>query len=158
MGDNPETVTGGCMCGAVRYEAIGEPLEIGHCHCLSCRRHTGAPGLTWVMFEVDKIRFTGRERSVYNSSSGVERAFCSQCGTPLTWEGRSRAWDRPIIEFLISTLDDPERFVPDQHWFHEERIAWFDVADDLPRYRGVGMKDEEPYRHGPATEGPQAGK
>ncbi len=156
MGENPKTVTGGCMCGAVRYEAIGEPLEVGHCHCHSCRRHTGAPVVSFVMFEADKVRFTGRERSIYNSSPGVKRAFCGQCGTPLTWEGRSRAWNRPIIEFHISTLDDPDCFAPDRHWFHEERIAWFDVADDLPRYRGVGMKDEEPYRHGPATEGPQA--
>ncbi len=118
MDDNPEIVTGGCMCGAVRYEAIGEPLDVGYCHCHSCRRHTGAPVVTFVMFEADQVRFTGRERSIYNSSPGVGRAF-----------------------------------VPDRHWFHEERIAWFDVADGLPRYRGVGMKDEEPYRHGPATEG-----
>ena len=156
MNDQTISATGGCMCGAVRYEAIGDPLVVGHCHCHSCPRHTGAPVVTFVMFEADQVRFTGRERSIYNSSPGVGRAFCGQCGTPLTWEARSRAWDRPIIEFHISTLDDPDAFVPDRHWFHEERIAWFDVADGLPRYRGVGMKDEEPYRHGPATEGPQA--
>ena len=145
MGDNPETVTGGCMCGAVRYEAIGERLEVGHCHCHSCRRHTGAPVVTFVMFEADKVRFTGRERSIYNSSPGVERAFCDQCGTPLTWEGHARKWDRPIIEVHISSLDDPDAFVPDRHWFHGGRIAWFDVADGLPRYRGVGIDGEEPY-------------
>ncbi len=48
MGDNHGTVTGGCMCGAVRYEAIGELLGVGHCHCASCRRHTGAPVVTFV--------------------------------------------------------------------------------------------------------------
>lgn len=157
MSEQSRPAVGGCMCGAVRYEAIGEPLEVGHCHCHSCRRITGAPVVTWVMFEAGKVHFTGRERSIYKSSPGVERAFCSQCGTPLTFEGRSRAWERPIIEFYISTFDNPENFVPDRHWFHVERIDWFDVADGLPRYRGVGMKDEEPYRYGPATEGPQAG-
>jgi len=38
-----QKVTGGCMCGAVRYEAIGEPMTVAYCHCSSCRRHTGAP-------------------------------------------------------------------------------------------------------------------
>jgi hypothetical protein len=134
------------MCGAVRYEAIGEPLGVGHCHCHSCRRHTGAPVVTFVAFRADQVHFTGNERSIYNSSLGVERAFCNQCGTSLTWEGFARTWDSSIIEFHISTLDDPDSFVPDRHWFHVEHIAWFDVADGLPRYRGVGMKDEEPYR------------
>ncbi len=96
MGDNAGKITGGCLCGAVRYEAIGEPLEVGHCHCYSCRHHTGVPVVSWVMFEADKVRFTGRERSIYNSSPGVDRAFCGQCGTTLTRERRSRAWDRRI--------------------------------------------------------------
>ncbi len=157
MGDDPVTLTGGCMCGAVRYEAIGEPLGIGYCHCHSCRGHTGAPVVTYVGFKADQVRFIGRERSVYNSSPGVGRAFCNQCGTPLTWEGFTRTWNSTIIEFHISTLDDPDSFVPEEHWLHEERIAWFDVADGLPRYRGVGMKGEEPYRHGPVTEGHPAG-
>jgi hypothetical protein len=144
----------------VRYEAVREPLDVGHCHCHchchSCRRHTGAPVVTFVAFEANKLRFTARDRSIYNSSPGVERAFCGQCGTPSTWEGRSGPQDTPIIEFHISTLDDPDDFVPDRHWYHEERIAWFDVADDLPRYRGVGTEGEKPYRRGPATEVAQA--
>jgi len=151
MSDKTMPITGGCLCGAVRYEAIGEPLEVGHCHCHSCRRQTGAPVVTFVMFEADKVRFTGRERSIYNSSPGVERAFCGQCGTPLTWEGDYMGimGEHVIIEFYISTFDDPDAFVPDRHWYHEERIAWFDVADGLPRYRGEGIDGEEPYRHGP---------
>lgn len=139
------------MCGAVRYEASGKALCVGHCHCHSCRRHTGAPVATYVVFEADKVRFTQRDRSIYNSSPGVKRGFCDQCGTPLTWEGDYR---EHVIYFHISTLDDPDAYVPELHWHHEERIAWFDVADALPRYRGGG---EEPYRHGPATEGPPAG-
>ncbi len=141
---------GGCMCGAVRYEAVGEPIAVGHCHCRSCRRHTGAPVVTFVMFEPGQIRFTKGERSIYVSSPGVGRGFCNQCGTPLTWEGI--AFDRQIIEFHISTTDYPDTYVPDRHWFHEERIAWFDVADGLPRYRTLSSS-ETPYAYGPATNG-----
>ena len=130
MSDNPEAVTGGCMCGAVRYEAIGEPLEIGYCHCHSCRRHTGAPVVALVFFEADKVRFTKRQRSIYNSSPGVERGFCDQCGTSLTWEGKYGG--RAVINIHISTFDDPDPHVPESCFFHEERIAWFDVADGPP--------------------------
>jgi hypothetical protein len=153
MSDQSKPATGGCMCGAVRYEVIGEPLEVGHCHCHSCRRHTGAPVVTFVVFEVDKVRFSGHERSIYKSSPGVKRAFCGQCGTSLTWEGVYG--EHVIIEFHISTLDDPNAYVPTLHWFHNDRIEWFDVADNLPRY-WEDDEGERLYRHGPATEGPQA--
>jgi hypothetical protein len=138
------------MCGAVRYEAVGEPIAVGHCHCHSCRRHTGAPVVTFVAFEPDQVSFTKAGRKIYNSSPGVGRGFCDQCGTPLTWEGK--AFDRLIIEFHISTTDDPSAHVPDRHWFHEERIVWFDVADGLPRYPR-GSSDQEPYCHGPDIDG-----
>jgi hypothetical protein len=105
-----------------------------------------------VAFEADKVRFTQRDRNIYNSSPGVGRGFCEQCGTPLTWEGNYRG--RVIIEFHISTLDDPDAYVPEWHWYHEERIAWFDVADRLPRYRASDAHGEKPYCHGPATKGP----
>lgn len=139
------------MCGAVRYEATGKALCVGHCHCHSCRRHTGAPVATYVVFEADKVRFTQRDRSIYNSSPGVKRGFCDQCGTPLTWESNYREY--VIIEFHISTLDDPDAYVPDRHWFHEKRIAWFDVADGLPRYRRGDSAGQKPYCHGPVING-----
>lgn len=151
MGGDPITMTGGCLCGAVRYEAIGQPLDIGYCHCQSCRRHTGAPVVAYVGFNGDQVRFTGQERSIYNSSPGVGRAFCNQCGTPLTWEGEIRSSGKSIVEFHVGTLDNPDDFAPEDHSRFEERIEWFDVADDLPRYRGAIKKDEEPYCHGPIT-------
>ena len=129
MGEKTMPITGGCMCGAVRYEAIGEPLHIGYCHCRSCRHHTGAPAVAVVVFEADKVRFTQGDRSIYNSSPGIGRGFCGQCGTTLTWEGHGS------ISLQIGTLDDPDDHVPTLHWFYEERIPWFDVASDLPRFK-----------------------
>lgn len=139
--------TGGCMCGTVRYEVIGEPLYVGYCHCHSCRRHTGAPVVVFVVFDEDKVHFTQRDRSIFNSSPGIRRGFCNKCGTPLTCEGD--VGEQKMIGFYISTLDDPSTYVPDRHYRHEERIPWFEVADGLPRYLGVG---EEPYCHATVTE------
>ena len=105
--------------------------------------------VTLVIFVADKVRFTVGERKIYQSSPGVGRAFCDQCGTPLTIE--SEKHDPPNIEFHISTFDDPDAYVPSLHWYHSRRLAWFDVADDLPRYHGLNRDGEEPYRHGAAT-------
>ncbi len=143
MGEDSVVLAGGCMCGAVRYEARGEALGIGHCHCRSCRRHSGAPVVTYVGFNADRVRFSGRERSLYNSSPGVQRAFCGLCGTPLTWEGCTSASSGAIIEFHIGTLDHPDGFVPRDHTYYGERIAWFDVADNLPRYPGAVTKGKD---------------
>ena len=124
-------ISGGCMCGAVRYEAVGEPMVVGYCHCHSCRRHSVAPVVALVIFQADKVHFIQGDRSIYNSSSGVGRGFCNQCGTPLTWEG---AWGgTDSIDLHISTLDDPNIHVPDRHWSYEEKIACFEVANELPQ-------------------------
>jgi hypothetical protein len=153
MSDGTTPVTGGCMCGAVRYEARGEPVWIGHCHCVSCRRATGAPVVTFVCFKVDQVAFTKGERRIYNSSPGVGRAFCGQCGTPLTWEGKSNMPARgAILEVYISTLDDPNAFTPTNHIYYSEKIAWFDVADDLPRHHEFDFNSAVD-RRGPVKDG-----
>ncbi|MEE9297195.1 MAG: GFA family protein [Phycisphaerae bacterium] len=151
MSDAGKTYSGGCMCGAVRYETSGEPFSVVHCHCQSCRKHTGAPVVTVAGFKADQVRFTGDERRIYESSPGVGRAFCGRCGTPLTWEGDGGELG-PIIELHISTFDDPDVLTPSGHAFHPERIAWFDVADGLPRHDGF-TSEGEPIRHGPVSDG-----
>ncbi len=151
MGDNPETVTGGCMCGAVRYETTGESFGVIHCHCQSCRKHNGAPVVTVAGFKTDQVKFSGDERKIYESSPGVGRAFCGNCGTPLTWEGDGGDLG-PIVELHISTFDNPDALVPSAHAFYSERITWMDIADNLPRYEGFS-EDSPLLRHGPISDG-----
>jgi hypothetical protein len=148
-------MTGGCMCGAVRYETTGPSFGVGHCHCRSCRKHNGAAVVTLAGFKVDQVTFSGDQRGIYQSSPGVGRAFCGKCGTPLTWEGDGGELG-PILEFHISTFDNPEALVPTSHAFAPERISWFDVADNLPRFEG--FPDEGPVlRHGPVRDGLPSG-
>ncbi len=143
--------TGGCMCGAVRYEAVGEPFSVIHCHCPSCRKHNGGPVVTLAGFKSEQVTFKGDERKICESSPGVGRAFCGKCGTPLTWEGDGGELG-PIFEFHISTFDNPDVLVPTAHAFDPKRIPWFDIADNLPRYEGFA-NDSPPLRHGPVSEG-----
>lgn len=140
---------GSCLCGAVRYETRGDPFAVTHCHCHSCRKHNGAAVVTLAGFKADQVDFSGDPRKVYASSPGVVRAFCSKCGTPLTWEGDGGDLG-PIVEFHISTFDNPEILVPTSHAFESERISWFDVADNLPRYEGFAEASSL-LRHGTAN-------
>ncbi len=154
MGKDAFPMTGGCMCGGVRYETTGEVFRVIHCHCQSCRRHTGAPAATLAVFKAEQVAFSGDDRKFYRSSPGVGRAFCPECGTPLTWETGLGDLG-PVCALHISTFDDPDALTPSAHSFYPERIPWFDIADNLPRYEGF-VKDATLLRHGPADPEPSA--
>lgn len=142
-----ETLSGGCLCGSVRYEVTGQPFAVSHCHCRTCRKHNGGPVVTLAGYKADQVNFSGAQRSFYASSPGVARAFCNTCGTPLTWEGDAGELG-PILEIHISTFDTPDALIPTAHAFYPERIPWFEIADDLPRYAGFA-EEGEPLCHGP---------
>ncbi len=147
----PDKMTGGCMCGSVRYETRGDPFQIGHCHCNSCRKHNGAAVVTLAGFLADQVTFSGKPRKLYESSPGANRAFCENCGTPLTWEGDGGEELGPLLELHISTFDNPDALVPTGHMFYPEKVAWFDVADDLPRYEGF-IGESPIIQHGPGEQ------
>ena len=130
MAEQTQTATGGCMCGAIRYKASGAPNGSGYCHCRSCRHHTGAPVVAFVDFTPEQVQWLSGNRERYESSPGVFRAFCRDCGTSLTWEGHHS--DSNWVEFHISTLDNPDEFPPNKHTHYGERISWLQLTDDFP--------------------------
>jgi hypothetical protein len=125
---SPE-LTGGCLCGAIRFAAGGEPLWIAHCHCASCRRNTGAAMASFV--ERARFRYLQGEPAVYESSPQVWRRFCGNCGTPLVYEA-ARCADE--VHINIGTLDEPARCAPTMHVHVAEQLPWLAFADRLPRY------------------------
>ena len=132
---------GGCLCGAVRYETTAKPFKICYCHCKSCRRASAAPTLAILLFYDGGLRFTKGAPKRYESSPGVFRGHCDVCGTPISWEG---IWHyRAIVETYVCTLDDPEAVAPDRHAFIKEKLSWFEVADDLPRFTGTSPEKME---------------
>jgi len=135
------------MCGAIRFETKGAPVNSNFCHCHSCRKHTSAPVVALVGFTADQVTFTKGQRKFYQSSPGVNRAFCGDCGTPLTWEGEGSSGDM-LVEILTGAMDNPDDFPPENHYLHAERVSWFDTADHLPRYRA--FDEEGPYMSEPA--------
>ena len=129
-----ESLEGGCRCGMTRYRTSGKPFKSAYCHCNDCRSATGALAQAWLMFDGESIKFIKGSPKKYQSSPGALRGFCPECGTPLWWEG---IWhDAPMQMVPIATLDNPEVYPPDRHASCNERISWFDIADDLPRVGG----------------------
>lgn len=124
-----EIHTGRCLCGAVSFEAKGPAKWTGYCHCESCRRHTGAPVTAFAGFEKDQVSFTRGLPSRFDSSPGVLRGFCAQCGSTLTYEGDR--WPTEI-HIHVGAFDAPESFPPQGHAFPEERLAWLHIEGAPP--------------------------
>jgi hypothetical protein len=125
------TMSGGCLCGAVRYSAAGAPKWASHCHCRDCRRAAGAPYVTYVGFATGQVSWSGETRRRYESSPGVIRSYCDRCGTPLTYQGER--WPDEV-HILAGTLDDPAAIKPQIHVHVAEKVPWVHLSDGLPRY------------------------
>jgi hypothetical protein len=117
--------TGGCLCGAVRFEAKGDPKWTAYCHCNSCRKHTGAPISAYAGYERENVSFTKGALATYASSAGVKRGFCSVCGSTLTYEGAR--WPTEI-HFHLGAFDKPQDFPPKGQAFPEERVPWLHLS------------------------------
>lgn len=128
------TIDGRCLCGGIRFRVTGDPVWVGHCHCESCRRNTGSAVATFLGFRPSQVAYLMGQRRFYESSPGVRRGFCGDCGTPLSYEADKFPNE---IHLYLSTLDEPEKFPAQFHVFYAERVRWFEIADDLPRHEST---------------------
>jgi hypothetical protein len=128
----PDSVyAGGCLCGAVRYEAHGIARYLCFCHCESCRRAAGAPVVSWATFARTQLHITRGTLTQYRSSESVLRGFCAACGTSLTYLNQTRAAD---IDLTLASLDEPQRLAPTAHLWVQDKLPWLAIADGLPQY------------------------
>ncbi len=101
--DNSKKIEGGCMCGAVRYRVTGKQLRGTICHCTTCRRSSGAPFMSWTLFNQRQFEWLiGRTASIGDTSAAI-RKFCNLCGSPLTFEFTDSS---EIIGVTTGTLDE----------------------------------------------------
>jgi hypothetical protein len=118
--------TGGCLCGAVRFEVCGPAKWTAYCHCQSCRKHTGAPVSAFAGFERSQVSFTKGQLATFASSPGVKRGFCAVCGSTLTYEGDR--WPSEM-HFHVGAFDMPQDFPPEGYAFAEERLPWLHITE-----------------------------
>jgi hypothetical protein len=117
---------GGCLCGAVRYRAFGEPRSPVVCHCTFCQRLTGSAFLIETVFLKEKVAFQGRPFKVYEHRSDdhgrmLYVQFCPECGTSF-----GMTFERfPLVQAIFAgTYDDPNWFKIERHIFIRSSVHW----------------------------------
>jgi hypothetical protein len=123
-------MSGGCLCGRIRYTATVESSDAYLCHCRMCQRASGNVSIAFVNLPKVAVQWESQP-DWYESSPIARRPFCSRCGTPMGFEYH----DSDKCDLHVGTFDDAGYFVPKFHFgvetMHE---AWLDMKD-LPRYR-----------------------
>jgi len=132
MNAEPVVFTGACLCGAVRFEARGEPAGVNHCHCVQCQRVSGAAMLTSATWPLAAVRMLAGPPAHFESSPGVRRSFCARCGSTLFWQ---RPKGEPAeIAIAAGAIDQADRLRPTEHIFTKSRRGWLPLCDGLPAY------------------------
>lgn len=125
-------MTGGCMCGRVRFSADIDSDDAYLCHCRMCQRSSGNVSLAMKSVKRADVRWK-TEPDRYQSSPFAMRGFCSSCGTSLTFEYSDGTSEN--MDLLIATFDEPARFQPKHHFGAESmHRAWLNT-EGLPEMR-----------------------
>jgi len=121
---------GGCLCGAVRYEATPNHRDGYYCHCRMCQLAFGNTRAAYLNLRKAEVRWQSPP-AYYASSKIARRGFCAACGTPLSFE----FLDSDRMDLSAGSLDDPGLLKPTEHFAVESRVdSWFH-DDGLPQSR-----------------------
>jgi hypothetical protein len=135
MSDRPTSatlppLTGGCLCGRVRYEATPDHRQGYYCHCRMCQLALGNTRASYINLRKSELRWLSAA-NYFASSKIARRGFCSTCGTPLSFE----YLDSDRMDLSVGSLDDPTAVAPTLHYAIESRIANWHAEDGLPGER-----------------------
>lgn len=120
-------MTGGCQCGAVRYALYAEPQGPHICHCRMCQKAFGSYFAPLAGVARADFAWTRGQPKMFASSAVVERGFCGDCGTPLSF----RYTDGDGIAISLGSLDHPERVQPQHQYGKESEVPFFAELADL---------------------------
>jgi hypothetical protein len=125
---------GGSCCGSVRYQAMGKPVVVAHCHCEDCQRISGAGHSTGAMFAASDVQIsgqTGEYQIVANNGNRVTKGFCPNCGSPVFG---SNSGSGDFITISLGTFDDSTCFEPQVIIFARNRKPWDLIDETLPTF------------------------
>ncbi len=131
MSDSTPRFTGGCLCGAVRYEATAAPIYAGYCFCTDCRKASGSGFVPFMGFAASALRFSGK--TLMFSSKAARGGYairnsCPVCGS-LVYGGEVGKHQEHTI--YAGTLDDPKGFHPTVALFNRDRPDWVVLPEGL---------------------------
>ena len=131
-------ITGGCLCGAVRYVSDAEPALVAVCHCSTCQKNTGSAFSLNIGLPSSSVSVTGKSLATYEDHTGASgkpffRAFCSRCGSPIY--GRGEAYSG-ITFIKAGTLDDPSWVKPGIHMWCADKQPWVAIEEGAAQVPG----------------------
>jgi hypothetical protein len=129
-------LTGGCLCGGVRFEVTEAPVSAGYCHCTRCQRRTGSAAAVSARVVPGSLRVVAGEELIqaYRPEDGFAKVFCSACGGALWAQSQD---DPAIVSVRLGTFDDDPGISPSYRQFVAYAAPWEPIPDDgLPRFPG----------------------
>jgi hypothetical protein len=129
-----EPLTGGCGCGAVRFEVTEPPITAIYCHCTRCQRRTGTAAAITARVQPGSVRVVSGADHVrrWAPGNGLAKAFCAECGSALWAEKPS---DGTIAAVRMGAFDGDPGVRPSAHQFVAYAAPWEPIPDDgLPRH------------------------
>ena len=122
--------TGGCLCGNVRYVLKSEPGSVVDCHCIDCRRSSGAPFVTWGTVPKHDFQITHGSLSEVVFADRL-RKFAPCCGTQITFQDNAAA---ESVDVALASLDVPGPFQPAKALWCEDRLPWVQLNPSVPQF------------------------
>jgi hypothetical protein len=129
-------LTGGCGCGAVRYEIDEQPVVAGYCHCTRCQRRTGTAAALSAAIEPGSMRILRGEDALgrWEPEGGWPKVFCSRCGSALWAQSPS---DPGLRAVRMGSFDRAPDIKPSYRQFVDSAASWEPIPHDgVPRYPG----------------------
>ena len=131
---NEPALSGGCLCGTVRYQIQGRIGPVEHCHCSMCRKAHGAAFSTNTVVPTSALQVVAGAEviSEYESSPNRRKCFCSKCGSQLF----IRRVNRPEFTVVtLGTLEGEPTARPERHVFVGSKAPWYTIGDALPQFK-----------------------
>lgn len=130
--------TGGCACGALRYDVAGEPRLMAACHCKACQRRTGSAHGVGCFFKADDVQVVSGDYATYRRTADSGRVvtfrFCPECGTTVMWKGDAMP---DGVAVAGGTFDETDWIRPARHVWTSQAQAWYAFPDETEKLETV---------------------
>ena len=126
-------ISGGCLCGSVRYTSDAEPALIAVSHCANCQKNTGSAFSLNLAMPTESMTITGDSLATYEDRGGASgnpffRTFCSRCGSPISGSGKAYSG---LTFIKAGTLDDPSWVKPGIHMWCSDKQPWVVIEEGV---------------------------
>jgi len=131
---NDKTLTGQCLCGAVKLTINSEPLRMAQCHCKDCQRASGGGHMALAFFKSDDVTIDGETKGygvTADSGNTNTRHFCPSCGSRIFGENSARAG---IVGIPVGVIDQDDWFKPQAIVYAKDRADWDKTSTDIPNF------------------------